>query len=68
MSGGGGGKPGVRTFWDYDKNTVINASDFTDNSYESALNRLTEHIGRLEKRIEQLETTYMEEKLLGKTE
>jgi len=71
MSGSGGGKPGVRAFWDPGSNQVLNIQDginALDNSYESFKEPLMARIEILEKRLEQLEIAYMEEKLLGKTE
>jgi len=71
MSGIGGGKPGIRAFWDHESNQVIpilEDDNALNNTYESVFENMKSQIERLEKRIEQLETTYMEEKLLGKTE
>jgi len=70
MSGSGGGKPGVRAFWDHESNQVLNIEDGNalNNTYESVFENLKARIEILEKRLEQLEIAYMEEKLLGKTE
>ena len=65
MSGSGGGKPGdIRAFWDPNTNQAINIQDginAIDNSYFN----MKAHIEILEKRIEALETAYMELKMLG---
>ena len=68
MSGIGGGKPGIRAFWDYESNQVIpilEDDNALNNTYESVFENLKAQIERLEKRIEQLETAYMEKILLG---
>lgn len=67
MSGIGGGKPGARAFWDHESNQVIPILEDHNgfNTYESVVNDLRSQIERLEKRVEQLETAYMEDKMLG---
>lgn len=68
MSGSGGGKPGVRAFWDHESNTIIpilDGSNSINNSFESVIVEMNSHIQKLEKRIEQLEAAYIEDKLLS---
>lgn len=65
MSGSGGGKPGVRQFWDTDKEQMFVDNGTGFQTYDSVLDHLNSQIEALKKRIEQLETAYMEDKMLG---
>lgn len=62
MSGGGGGKVSTRAFWDPNtmQEVVGSFSTTTDMFRDMAAT-----IADLQKRIEQLETAYMELKMLG---
>ena len=66
MSGSGGGKPGVRQFWDADKEQVYAKDGTGFQTYTDAFDDMKSYIEKLEDRIKQLEVAYMEEKLLGK--
>lgn len=65
MSGSGGGKPGVRQFWDADKELVFADNGADIQTYRDVIDHLNSQIEDLKKRVEQLETAYMEKTLLG---
>jgi len=63
VSGAGGGKPGIRAFWDPESQQEVMTAGI--GNYSDVLQDMKSYIEKLEKRIEELETAYMEDKLLG---
>lgn len=64
MSGIGGGKPGsVKAFWDPNTESTFHIHDGT--TFVDVIGELRSHIEKLEDRIKQLETAYMEKVILG---